>query len=119
MCPLRHHICGAGGTLGVRGGKTGHAQATAHMATSLLPFLFRHLPSTVLLRIKKAFYPFAANDFFEGGSPDLYCPIWTCFTLVFLLRLEATLFALMKKRSFSGWADSQKPWSQSLSFSAY
>ena len=46
---------------------------------------------TVLLRLQKTVNPLAPNDFFEGSSPDFYCPIWICFTLVFVFTAGGNL----------------------------
>ena len=62
--------------------------------------------AVVLQRLKKAFYPLAAGDFFEGGSPDLYTPLWTCFTLVLLFTAGGNMVQYEEEIDQINWVDS-------------
>lgn len=47
----------------------------------------------VVLRLRRAAWPFFSQSFFEtiGDNPDLYGPVWICTTLVFVIGVASNL----------------------------
>jgi hypothetical protein len=54
---------------------------------------------TALLRLKKSVL--SSEDFFSGGSPDLYCPFWIITTLIFIIGVSSNSGVLSSDQNWA------------------
>ena len=59
----------------------------------------------VLRRFKLVFLPINSDkDFFNGKSPDLYCPFWIATSLIFLLSVVGNIATYEDNDDFEDWS---------------